>query len=164
VNAYQLVMVILMLWLASLGEIHGYQRIYRIGLTVFTVASLGCALTDSLLTLTAARIVQGVGAAGVLSVNTALVRSGWHRLMLSRGIGISAPVVAVSTALDIVWRMLICGLGFGLFQTPNNRAIITSLRPNPAVAPAACSVTFCGNLGYMPRQYRRGQTSINCEV
>jgi DHA2 family multidrug resistance protein-like MFS transporter len=27
---------------------------------------------------------------------------------------------------DIVWRMAICGAGFGLFQTPNNRAIIGS--------------------------------------
>jgi DHA2 family multidrug resistance protein-like MFS transporter len=30
------------------------------------------------------------------------------------------------TAADIVWRMAICGLGFGLFQTPNNRAIINA--------------------------------------
>ena len=56
VNAYQLVIVILMLPLASLGEILGYQRIYRIQLAIFTLASLGCALSDSLPTLTAARI------------------------------------------------------------------------------------------------------------
>ncbi len=28
--------------------------------------------------------------------------------------------------LDIGWRMAICGLGFGLFQTPNNRAMLSS--------------------------------------
>jgi DHA2 family multidrug resistance protein-like MFS transporter len=33
------------------------------------------------------------------------------------------------TTLDIVWRMTICGLGFGFFNTPNNRAIITSAPP-----------------------------------
>ena len=27
---------------------------------------------------------------------------------------------------DIVWRMALCGAGFGLFQSPNNRAIIGS--------------------------------------
>jgi DHA2 family multidrug resistance protein-like MFS transporter len=33
------------------------------------------------------------------------------------------------TTLDIVWRMTMCGLGFGFFNTPNNRAIITSAPP-----------------------------------
>jgi MFS transporter, DHA2 family, multidrug resistance protein len=30
------------------------------------------------------------------------------------------------TTLDIVWRMTLCGIGFGFFNTPNNRAILTS--------------------------------------
>jgi DHA2 family multidrug resistance protein-like MFS transporter len=31
---------------------------------------------------------------------------------------------------DIVWRMAVCGLGFGLFQSPNNRTIV-SAAPKP---------------------------------
>jgi len=31
---------------------------------------------------------------------------------------------------DIVWRMALCGLGFGLFQSPNNRTIV-SAAPKP---------------------------------
>jgi DHA2 family multidrug resistance protein-like MFS transporter len=27
---------------------------------------------------------------------------------------------------DIIWRMTLCGFGFGLFQSPNNRAMITA--------------------------------------
>jgi len=99
VNAYQLVITILLLPLASLGEISGYRRIYRIGLAVFTLASLGCALSASLGLLTLARVVQGVGAAGVMSVNAALVRYIYPRHMLGRGIGIVALVVAVSAAV-----------------------------------------------------------------
>src|SRR5206468_10827078 len=34
------------------------------------------------------------------------------------------------TDLDIVWRMAVCGIGFGLFQSPNNR-IIVSAAPKP---------------------------------
>src|SRR5690349_13448715 len=30
------------------------------------------------------------------------------------------------TTFDIVWRMAVCGLGFGLFQSPNNRTIVSS--------------------------------------
>jgi len=99
VNAYQLVITILLLPLASLGEITGYRRIYRAGLAVFTLASLGCALSASLGMLTLARVVQGVGAAGVMSVNAALVRFIYPRRMLGRGIGIVALVVAVSAAV-----------------------------------------------------------------
>ena len=98
VNAYQLVITILMLPLASLGEIVGYRRVYRVGIVLFTLASLGCALSDSLVTLSAARVVQGIGAAGVMSVNSALVRFIYPSRLLGRGIGIIALVVAVSAA------------------------------------------------------------------
>ena len=67
VNAYQLAVTISLLPLASLGDIYGYRRVYQYGLIVFTVASLGCALSDSLVTLTTARIIQGFGAAGIMS-------------------------------------------------------------------------------------------------
>jgi MFS transporter, DHA2 family, multidrug resistance protein len=99
VNAYQLVITMLMLPLASLGEIVGYRRIYRIGLAVFTLASLACALSDSLVALTLARVVQGVGAAGIMSVNAALVRFIYPRRELGRGIGTIALVVATSAAV-----------------------------------------------------------------
>ncbi len=99
VNAYQLAVTILLLPLASLGEIWGFRRIYGIGLAVFTLASLCCALSYSLPTLTLARILQGVGAAGIMSVNGALIRFIYPRGMLGRGIGINAVVVAVSAAI-----------------------------------------------------------------
>jgi DHA2 family multidrug resistance protein-like MFS transporter len=28
--------------------------------------------------------------------------------------------------LDVVWRMMVCGIGFGFFQSPNNRALISA--------------------------------------
>ena len=99
VNAYQLAVTILLLPLASLGEILGYRRVYWAGLAVFTLASLCCALSGSLATLTLARILQGIGAAGIMSVNGALVRFIFPRRMLGRGIGINAVVVACSAAL-----------------------------------------------------------------
>ena len=98
VNAYQLVITMLMLPLAALGEIVGYRRVYRAGLVVFTVAALGCALADSLIALSAARVVQGMGAAAMLSVTGALVRYIYPSRLLGRGIGINAFVVAVSAA------------------------------------------------------------------
>ncbi|TAL54363.1 MFS transporter [Pandoraea sp.] len=98
VNAYQLAITISLLPLASLGDIVGYRRIYRVGLAVFTFASLACALSDSLVTLTVARVLQGFGAAGIMSVNTALLRVIYPQRMLGRGVGINALVVAVGAA------------------------------------------------------------------
>jgi MFS transporter, DHA2 family, multidrug resistance protein len=99
VNGYQLAITISLLALASLGEIIGYRRVYLIGLLLFTLASLFCTLSHTLSLLTVARIVQGFGAAGIMSVNTALVRFIYPREQLGRGIGINAMVVATSAAV-----------------------------------------------------------------
>src|SRR4051812_20556288 len=99
VNAYQLAVTISLLPLASLGDIHGYRRVYQYGLAVFTVASLGCALSDSLLTLTVARVVQGFGAAGIMSVNGALIRFIYPRRWIGRGVGINATIGSIASAL-----------------------------------------------------------------
>jgi MFS transporter, DHA2 family, multidrug resistance protein len=98
VNAYQLAVTVSLFPLASLGDIFGYRRVYWSGLAVFTLASLGCALSDSLFTLTLARIVQGLGAAGIMSVNIALVRYIYPHRLLGRGVGYNALIVAVSSA------------------------------------------------------------------
>jgi len=47
-------------------------------------------------------------------------------LAMAVGLTLLAHVPAGSSAPDFLWRMLICGLGFGFFQTPNNRAILAS--------------------------------------
>jgi DHA2 family multidrug resistance protein-like MFS transporter len=99
VNAYQLAVTISLLPLASIGDIFGYRRVYIWGLAVFTVSSLACAMSDSLVTLTLARIVQGFGAAGIMSVNGALIRVIYPRVWLGRGVGINATVGSVSSAM-----------------------------------------------------------------
>src|SRR5580698_7541038 len=70
VNAYQFAVAVSLLPLASLGDIVGYKRVYMVGLVVFTIASLACALAHSLPLLVLARIVQGFGGAGIMSVNS----------------------------------------------------------------------------------------------
>jgi MFS transporter, DHA2 family, multidrug resistance protein len=111
VNGYQLAITISLLPLASLGEIIGYRRVYLAGLLLFTLASLFCALSHTLPLLTVARIVQGFGAAGILSVNTALVRFSYPRAQLGRGIGLNALVVAISAAVGPTVASVILAVG-----------------------------------------------------
>jgi MFS transporter, DHA2 family, multidrug resistance protein len=98
INAYQIAILVALLPLASLGEIVGYRRVSQCGLAVFTVASLACALAPTLAMLSIARVVQGLGAAGIMSVNSALVRFTYPHRMLGRAIGINAFAVAIAAA------------------------------------------------------------------
>jgi MFS transporter, DHA2 family, multidrug resistance protein len=99
INAYQLAILVVLLPFASLGEIVGYRRVSQAGLAVFTLASLGCAFAPSLLAMSLARVVQGIGAAGIMSVNGALVRHTYPYRYLGRAVGINAFVVATAAAL-----------------------------------------------------------------
>ena len=99
VNAYQLAMVALVLPLAAWGDVIGHRRIYIGGLAIFTLASLACALASSLPMLAAARVLQGVGAAGMMSVQIALIRLIYPPERLGRGVGLNALVVGIGFAL-----------------------------------------------------------------
>jgi DHA2 family multidrug resistance protein-like MFS transporter len=99
VNAYQLAITVTLLPLAALGDKLGYRRVYMAGLAVFTVGSLACATSHSLTALTAARVLQGLGAGGVMSINAALVRFTYPKRLLGRGIGLNALVISISAAI-----------------------------------------------------------------
>ena len=42
-----------------------------------------------------------------------------------------ALLPAAPSALDVSWRMALCGVGFGLFQSPNNHTILTTAPAEP---------------------------------
>jgi DHA2 family multidrug resistance protein-like MFS transporter len=111
VNAYQVVVLVALLPLSSLGEIVGYRRVMQAGLVVFTIASIACALSNSLVTLSASRVLQGLGAAGMMGVNAAIVRFTYPHAMLGRAIGINALVVAVSAAIGPTIAAAILAIG-----------------------------------------------------
>jgi DHA2 family multidrug resistance protein-like MFS transporter len=111
INAYQLAIVATMLPLAALGDIVGHRRIYIGGLVVFTVASLACSLVSTLPMLTAARILQGLGASAIMSVNTALIRYLVPPERLGQGLGMNALTVGVSMAVGPTVASMILSVG-----------------------------------------------------
>ena len=98
VNAYQLVTAVTLLSFASLGDLYGYKRMFLTGIMVFIGGSLLCAVADSFWTLVVTRVLQGLGAASIMSVNTALLRLIYPPEHLGRGMGLNAMIVAVSAA------------------------------------------------------------------
>ena len=99
INAYQLVSVVSLLPLASLGDRIGYARMCRIGLVLFVAASLLCAASTTLLQLSLARALQGFGGACIMGVNAALVRHIYPRAILGRGIALNGLIIAAGVAL-----------------------------------------------------------------
>jgi len=111
VNIYQIALVATLLPLGALGEIVGHRRIYLGGLLLFTLASLGCALAWSLPSLLIARALQGLGASGIMSVNSALIRFVYPSRLLGRGFGHNALVVATAFTLGPTIASGILALG-----------------------------------------------------
>jgi DHA2 family multidrug resistance protein-like MFS transporter len=47
-------------------------------------------------------------------------------LAMATGLFLLARFPAGGTSADLIWRMALCGLGFGFFQAPNNRTLISA--------------------------------------
>jgi DHA2 family multidrug resistance protein-like MFS transporter len=98
INAYQFAVIASLLPFAALGRTIGNKNIFIAGVILFAFSSLGCALSETLDTLTLFRVVQGFGAAAILSVNAALIKEIYPDRLLGRGLGINVMVVSVSAA------------------------------------------------------------------
>ena len=99
VTVYQVMLVMLLLPFAGLGERIGLKRTYQAGQAIFAIATLLCFFARSLPFLLIVRAVQALGAAGVLSVSSALIRQIYPANQLGRGLGINSVVVTSSAAI-----------------------------------------------------------------
>jgi EmrB/QacA subfamily drug resistance transporter len=73
VNAYLLTFGGFLLLGGRLGDLFGHRRLFLIGITIFTLASLACGIATSQEMLVGARAVQGIGGAVVSAVALSLL-------------------------------------------------------------------------------------------
>src|SRR6201993_5311236 len=73
VNAYMLTFGGFLLLSGRLGDLFGYRKLFLLGITLFTSASLACGLAPSQQLLIAARALQGLGGAVVSAVSLSLI-------------------------------------------------------------------------------------------
>jgi EmrB/QacA subfamily drug resistance transporter len=73
VNAYMLTFGGFLLLGGRLGDLYGHRRLFLTGLTLFTLASLACGLSNTQVLLVTARAVQGLGGAVVTAVALSLI-------------------------------------------------------------------------------------------
>ncbi|ANI83038.1 MFS transporter [Kosakonia oryzae] len=98
-NGYLLSAAMTLAIFAALAARMGFRTLFASGLLLFTLASLGCALSPSLPMLVTMRVLQGIGGAATLSIAPAILRSIFPTRLLGRILGINALLIATSTAV-----------------------------------------------------------------
>ncbi|MCE3289467.1 MAG: hypothetical protein K0R83_1479, partial [Caulobacter sp.] len=135
VTAYQAGLVMALLPAGALGERYGYRRVFVAGVTIFALASAGCAVAPSAPWLVAARLVQGLGGAAVMALGVALLRQAVGGPRLGAAIGWNALTVALaSAAAPSLGALLLSVAGWrGLFVLglPLAAAVLLAARALP---------------------------------
>jgi DHA2 family multidrug resistance protein-like MFS transporter len=98
INAFQFALTIAIVPIAAAGDSIGYARVYRAGVILFVLASLGCVIAHSLTLLVAARFVQGLAGAAISCTTGPLLRRAFPPEMLGRATGFAAMSVALGSA------------------------------------------------------------------
>ena len=111
--AYLLAITTLIVSVGRLGDLLGTRRLLLFGIGLFTAASLLCGVAPSLWLLVAARGLQGIGAAIMLSLTIAIVRQAVPSERLGSSIGLLGTMSAIGTSLGpSLGGVLIAGLGW----------------------------------------------------
>jgi len=99
INAYLLTVAVFVVTAGRLGDMVGRKRVFLVALGVFSAGLVVAALAPAIEVLIAARVIQGVGAAGMLTLSLALVSSAFSDEDRPRALGIWAGVSALALAV-----------------------------------------------------------------
>ena len=73
ISGYMVAMTVAVPIYGKLGDLYGRRRMILTGISLFTLASIACALAQDMQQLVLARVLQGIGAGGMVSVSQAII-------------------------------------------------------------------------------------------
>jgi hypothetical protein len=120
IGGYLIAFAMLLITGARLGQTHGYRRVFLVGVSVFTGASLLCGLASGPVVLIAARVLQGAGAALMFPQTLTGIQLSFSGAERGRAIGLYAialsggavagqilgGVLVSANVLDGQWRSI----------------------------------------------------------
>src|ERR1700678_3707689 len=113
VDAYSLTLAAFLLTAGIFGDMFGRRRIFAVGLSIFSVASLVCGLSSSSLMLNLARAVQGVGGAIMFATSLALIAAAFSGRERGTAFGIYGAVIGGAVAVGpLVGGAITSGIGW----------------------------------------------------
>jgi len=114
-NAYLLVIAVLVVTASRLGDIYGRRRVFVIGMGVFAAGSVLSATAWTDTAIIAGRVVQGIGGAGLISLSLAIASDAFPASQQARAIGIWTGVSSIALAVgplfggvlvEVDWRLI----------------------------------------------------------
>src|SRR2546421_5460896 len=161
--AYALVLAVLLLPAATLGDRLGRRRLFLVGLVIFTAGSLACALAPTALALELFRALQGVGGAVLFATGTPLLRAEFSGAALARALGAFGATIGGATAIrplaggpltdTLGWRSIFfVNLPIGVAAFAGGLARLRA-SPDPARGPARRAGTAPGTRALAPLMF-----------
>jgi EmrB/QacA subfamily drug resistance transporter len=141
---YSLIFAALLLTVGKVGDLYGRRRLFLVGITLFTLASVGAGLAGTGQLLIAARFAQGVGAAMILPATLSTVNAMFHGRERAiafavwgstiGGMAALGPLVGGWLTTDFTWRwafwinvpiglLVIAGILWAVPETRDDKAI-----------------------------------------
>lgn len=97
VTSYLITICAFILLFGRFGDIIGKSRVFRIGIAVFTIGSLLCGLSNTLMMLIISRIIQAVGAAAAMATNQGIITETFPPSERGKALGMTGTAVALGT-------------------------------------------------------------------
>lgn len=99
VTSYLIVIVGTILIFGRLADIKGKTSVFKLGIIIFTIGSLLCGLSNSLVMLVFSRILQAIGAAGTMSTSQGIITQVFPRNERGRALGLNGTFVALGSMI-----------------------------------------------------------------
>jgi EmrB/QacA subfamily drug resistance transporter len=95
VTSYLIIISATILVFGRLGDILGKEKVFKIGIALFTLGSLFCGITNSLQVLILARVIQAIGAAGTMANSQGIITEVFPAGERGKALGITGTFVAL---------------------------------------------------------------------
>lgn len=117
--AYLLASTGLMLIIGMTGDIFGRKRVYVLGVVLFSIGLILCSLSQSILQLILARVLQGMGAAMIMGLSPAIITAAFPDQERGKALGIMGAILSAGVLVGpVLGGLLLDTLGWrAIFYT-----------------------------------------------
>ena len=109
-SGFFLSMAIAQLIYGPLSDLYGRRPFLLIGLILFSLGGLLAGLSQSMGMLVSARIIQGLGAAAIVSIVRVIINDTYYRLEGASAFALMSMIMSIVPIISFVFGGLICDL------------------------------------------------------